>query len=294
MSEAIFIVGVQKCGTTTLASALGRLPDIELCDPKEPMLFSRGDHIAHRNMPFSDEKLFYASDEEVLVAYENLKKTSSKYFIDASTSYFQSDIAIKRIKENFPNAKIIILVRDPIKRLESAYLHFVKSGTAIHSFERELQFGDTKLLSFSIYSQSVQKWKDSFENVFVCTMESMIADELFKDKLLSFLEIGDSSEFSIKKENQGKFPVFMRLQLYLNYMSHKYQKSFYDNSNGRINKYGFIGGAIKLIKNINLKSKNKTAVTVPHHIVKFINESNRNMDKLLDSGSTKEWGYYEK
>jgi len=61
----VFILGAQKCGTTSLANALERSnQDIELSAPKEPMIFSLGKYGHHRSVFCSPNEKFFLSDEE--------------------------------------------------------------------------------------------------------------------------------------------------------------------------------------------------------------------------------------
>ena len=97
--KRVFIVGVQKCGTTTIANAMSRLEGFELSLPKEPMVFSKGDVANHRalsllaNLDWREK-----SNLDLMSEYQRCFTEDLPCKIDASTSYFCSDLAIERIR----------------------------------------------------------------------------------------------------------------------------------------------------------------------------------------------------
>jgi hypothetical protein len=131
----VFLLGAQKAGTTQLASYLEQHPDICLATPKEPDYFTQ-----HWN--------------KGLVWYGNVFADHTKCLIDASTSYscatlpkyFAKDVGAKsaysgiaeRIYETSPDAKFIYIMRDPVQRAYSAYLHQVRAGLQNKTFAQSL------------------------------------------------------------------------------------------------------------------------------------------------------------
>ena len=72
MITELFIIGSQKCGTTSLARWLNQHPDLSLCSNKEPNYFS----IQFNDISEDDyHKLFDEKDKE------------NKLFFEASTTY---------------------------------------------------------------------------------------------------------------------------------------------------------------------------------------------------------------
>jgi hypothetical protein len=69
--------------------------------------------------------------------YENHFNSSAKIRGESSTSYtcypMRPDVP-KRISEHLPGVKLVYVVRDPINRLVSSYIHFVSIGTEKRSF----------------------------------------------------------------------------------------------------------------------------------------------------------------
>ena len=126
MITKLFIIGSQKCGTTTLARWLDQHPKLSLCSDKEPSYFSiRFKEISERH-------------------YHNLfkkKEHENKLFFEASTSYtfypFFPEVP-KRIYKYNNEAKFIYIVRDPIERIKSHYKHNWIKGYTRKSFIEEV------------------------------------------------------------------------------------------------------------------------------------------------------------
>lgn len=155
----VFIIGAQKAGTTQLATLLDQHPDICLSSPKEPDYFTR---------------FFSKGNEWYQERFENLDKC----LIDASTSYTCSPLpechehdveeegnpmvgVPQRIFEYAPQAKFIYLLRDPAKRVYSAYWHQVRAGLETESLEKALS-RNSYYLRVSQYSEQLERFLNTF------------------------------------------------------------------------------------------------------------------------------------
>lgn len=110
------IIGVQKSGTTALASFLEQHPDICLVKNKEGHVFD------DRNYVTSDDKKSFA-----YAKYERLLShwTNEKVICDATPiTLFHPDFLDDCIDFN-PAAKFIVMLRDPVER---AFSHFQMSS----------------------------------------------------------------------------------------------------------------------------------------------------------------------
>ncbi len=98
----LFLIGFQKSGTSTLHAMLSRHPDVSPGAVKEPFFF---------------EFAFNRSEfKNYLGSYDGIP-------LDASTSYIYNPKALQRINENIEDPRYICLLRDPVRRAFSAYLH---------------------------------------------------------------------------------------------------------------------------------------------------------------------------
>ncbi len=108
-----FIIGAPKCGTTALSEYLRGHPDIFFSRSKEPNFFNT-DFRNRKNAHFTEEdylnKHFLGSDEYGVIG-------------EGSPWYLYSEVAVPNILKFNPEAKFIILVRDPIKMYYSFYRH---------------------------------------------------------------------------------------------------------------------------------------------------------------------------
>jgi hypothetical protein len=118
----LFLVGAAKAGTTSLYSELARHPAIYMSPMKEPHFFSRIE-------PSSERKAFFpqVSDEgEYLALFEGAR--NADLVGEASTSYLWDRQAAERINRVVPEARILIMLRDPVERAYSQYWNDVREG----------------------------------------------------------------------------------------------------------------------------------------------------------------------
>ncbi|MEM1366711.1 MAG: sulfotransferase [Cyanobacteria bacterium P01_H01_bin.15] len=122
------IVGAAKSGTTSLWHYLKQHPQIFFTRRKEPNFFAfKGLKLPPFSGPASPDVLYkilyqysVTSDEKYQSLFEN---SAGKIAIgEASVRYLYFPEAAKRINEYIPNAKIIIILRNPIYRLYSHYI----------------------------------------------------------------------------------------------------------------------------------------------------------------------------
>jgi len=117
-----FIVGAAKAGTTSLYAYMRQHPEVFMPDLKEPHFFS--------GVRATDDQSVYvqsiADEDEYLRLF--LPGKDYKRIGEASPSYLWHPEAAARIHAANPNARIIILLRDPIERAYSHYLMDVRRG----------------------------------------------------------------------------------------------------------------------------------------------------------------------
>lgn len=106
-----FIVGAPRCGTTSLTAYLGSDPRIFMCDPKEPHHF--GTDLDLRLRPYADQKRY-------LKLFE---RANGRLAGEASVMYLYSKTAPRDILALNPEARAIILLRDPIQMVKSLHSH---------------------------------------------------------------------------------------------------------------------------------------------------------------------------
>jgi len=111
-----FIVGTAKAGTSALHEYLSARPEVCMCSVKEPNFFSH-DEIAAQRLYYKKRNVETESE------YHNLFHTrpSTRLLGEASVSYLYYPDVARRIYDYNPEAKILICLRDPVRR---AYSHY--------------------------------------------------------------------------------------------------------------------------------------------------------------------------
>ena len=123
-----FVVGTPRAGTTSLYSYLNATPGIYMSSIKEPRFFHK--IRPETNLPIMHDKKKY------LGLFRNVK--DEKSIGEASPTYLQDPESPLLIHKVIPNAKIIIILRDPIERAFSYYLPYKMQGIEKKSFHDEV------------------------------------------------------------------------------------------------------------------------------------------------------------
>lgn len=166
-----------KAGTTTLHAMLERHPDVFMCSPKEPTHFVDGDEIRSVSRRAWEAGFWNAPDR-----YLRLFETAgaARYRGDASTAYAKlpriGGVA-GRIADFSPGSRIIYLLRDPIERTISHYLHAVRWNGEWRPPELAVR-AEPHYLEVSHYAMQLRPYLDAFgpERVFVLTLEALRDD----------------------------------------------------------------------------------------------------------------------
>src|SRR3954452_18452531 len=107
-----FIIGVQKGGTTTLDYWLSQHPEIYGYDTlKDVPLFERFKNLEEINQRLQQEPVSYKGEPVVL---------------QSAVNYIFYEQLLHDIAQQQPNAKLIVILRNPVQRAFSAYGYFIK------------------------------------------------------------------------------------------------------------------------------------------------------------------------
>lgn len=119
----LFILGVQKCGTTTLADILSQSDEVFVPSVKETYFF------------LSPDKLHLGSEWYEREYFSPNSARTASFRIDATPFYLAVPEALERIANYAPkDAKYIVILRDPVERAISAYKHQLRLGYETLSF----------------------------------------------------------------------------------------------------------------------------------------------------------------
>lgn len=108
----LFIVGAPKAGTTSLYRYLNQHPEVFMSKIKEPNYFS--------GIPALGPTIVVKDEKKYKQLFKNVK--NEKIVGEASTTYLYFEGTAERIKDFNKEAKIIIMLRNPVERAISHYL----------------------------------------------------------------------------------------------------------------------------------------------------------------------------
>ncbi|MFZ5920172.1 MAG: sulfotransferase family protein [Chloroflexota bacterium] len=115
-AERFFIVGAQRSGTTYLYRVCDEHPQVEMAQPVRPEpKFFLNDDLFSRGLVYYEQAYFPG-------------KPGARLFGEKGTSYIESEKAAQRIAASYPDAKIVITLREPVQRAISNYFFSVKNG----------------------------------------------------------------------------------------------------------------------------------------------------------------------
>jgi hypothetical protein len=172
MLPNFLIIGAQKAGTSSLYRYLRDHPQIFMSDLKEPDFF-----VEERNWSLGRawyEQLFASAGDALAVG-------------EASTSYTMYPMyggVPQRIAEMIPDVRLVYLIRDPIERMRSDYLHYrnLRDGALARlKLDRETDPPERALLSkphylqTSCYALQIERYLAHFprEHLLVITSEML-------------------------------------------------------------------------------------------------------------------------
>ena len=122
------IIGAMKAGTTSLYYYLGQHPQIYMSPKKEPRFFAlEGEKLDYRgphNKKATSDSITNIKDYCALFQGVSIETAIG----EASPLYLYSPKAPDRIKHYIPDAKLIVMLRDPAERAYSNFLHGVREG----------------------------------------------------------------------------------------------------------------------------------------------------------------------
>ncbi len=131
------ILGAQKCGTTSLHSLLAQHPEICMSEPKETNFF---------NIHFDRGLEYYR--ENFFNKWEGHKAVG-----EASPAYLFLPYVPERITAALPGVKMVVILRDPVRR---AFSHWWMKTTF---GDESLSFGEAIKRSLRLTSEDIAKAK---------------------------------------------------------------------------------------------------------------------------------------
>ncbi|MAZ73611.1 MAG: hypothetical protein CMC70_10745 [Flavobacteriaceae bacterium] len=194
----LFVVGAMRAGTTSFMEALAQHPEIYVSPIKEPHYFvetlpkaifePQPENFLENYLKKDFPKLIHRAHVKKLSDYHKLfeKSTTEKYRTEGSISYLHAPGVAEKIKRYNPDAKIIILIRDPLDRAISHYrmnkglMHENRSFEAVMKADikayQEGRLTWDRILAMSFYRGSIERFKQLFEkSTLVVPFENLVS-----------------------------------------------------------------------------------------------------------------------
>lgn len=208
MLPNLLVIGVMKCGSTSLHDYLNQHPDIFMSETKELDYF-----VEEKNL------------NNGLEWYKSQFPIDAKYRGESSINYFKGHLfkgVSERIQQTLENPKFILIVRNPVARLISHYTENLVDEYEERSFEDAFSsLDDNHYIECSKYYYQLTFYLKHFnkENFYVVEMEELqkspleVMNCIFE--FLSLQRLEDAKPFqnklnaSSQKKYRNKFGKFI-------------------------------------------------------------------------------------
>ena len=270
-------IGAQKSGTSWAYACLYEHP--EICAPvKEIHFFSRP--------RFEKGREWYESH------FKNCD--ASKCRGEFSTSYLYSEKTPQRIKELYPDIKLIAILRNPVSRAISQYFNAIKAGEidATISFETYMK-DEPSVMEQGLYAEQLERYMNVFkkDQILVLIYEDIRKDpKAFMRSIYQFLGIAEDFESTMlyKEINVARAPRAMSLERFMHHISEVLRKIGLD---------GFVHGIRKtglpdFVRKYNTKKKAEVAIDTNSLKGYFAKDVER-LSVALQRDLLTEWNIYE-
>jgi hypothetical protein len=135
---SFIMIGVQRCGTTSLFRALREHPQVKRAT------FRKG--VNYFDLNYYRGMRWYQGHFPVAeIARRTTARNGGPVAFEASGYYLYHPFALERLARDLPETKLLAMLRDPAERAFSAYKHEYARGFEHESFERALELEDERL-----------------------------------------------------------------------------------------------------------------------------------------------------
>jgi len=215
-----FVIGVVRSGTTSLFHYLNQHPNIAGASYDELGYFDDNYHLGIS---------WYKSLFPTIFTKKRIEKEHGKFLsFDDTPFYIYNPLVAKRIQNDFPDSKMILLLRNPIDRAYSNYnlvenskqtfeevinqeIHEIENITTEEN-ENEFYLVNNfyeKILTRGFYAKQLKYWYKIFpkEKILIESSEEFSKNtHNTLNKIFNFLEIKEFTIKDISKHNVRKFP----------------------------------------------------------------------------------------
>lgn len=203
MLPNFLLIGAQKAGTTALSYYLSQHPQVYMSPVKEPGFFAFEEQSPNFSGPNDYQSFRFVTTD--LNEYQQLFAAvgSEKAIGEASTWYLYHPDAPNRIRHYIPDVKLIAVLRNPVDRAFSSYMHLVKQGReplasfkdALAQEEKRINAGWEYLWHYKqmgLYANQIKRYQKRFKysqlKIFLYEDLDIYPEKVLRE-IFSFLEI---------------------------------------------------------------------------------------------------------
>ena len=215
-----------KCGTSSMHAILSTRKDVFIPN-SEVHFFTMGDLIqSTETVKFAPERVRFNPNEEKKVEwYKSFFEDARGYQLvgEDSTTYLPSQVAPERIQELLPDVKLIFMLRNPVDRAYSHYMHLVNSGRATKTFEQELIHGNSTIHLRSFYKPQLERYFRLFphDQIKIVLFERFVEQtQAVIDEVCSYLGLSDSIDLEGVEShaNASWYPKWPKTYFLINHL----------------------------------------------------------------------------
>lgn len=283
-SPDFFILGAQKAGTTWLWSMLEQHPGTSLPEEKEIHYFG-------------SSELYAKGDDWYFKHFSGLDP--NKVIGEASTSHFYDHVPYWYNKSNqiefdeslptipelilqkFPNAKFIVVLRDPVRRAISAYSHWMKQGelSPLLGLKRvATEHPKLRILEYGYYAKYLNVWMKAIPaNRFrIIVFEDQIKKNWSQTLIETYEYLGLDPSFTPKLPGKPVHRSWGWTRIVFNYYADKIFKNIgHSRAGNLLDRFDFLSdNAIKaedveFLKSVYLPEKEEIAKLTGNQLVSW-------------------------
>lgn len=159
------IIGAMKCGTSTLQAQLAVQPGVFMTTPKEPNFFS-DDAVFARGMGWYQNLFADAGPDD-------LKGEASTHYTKRPTH----PDTIRRLYPHCPSLRLVYMIRNPLQRAVSHYIHEWSEGRMgddpVAEFDRH-----SEMVDYGRYAYQIAPWIEAYgaDAIMLTSLEQLKAD----------------------------------------------------------------------------------------------------------------------
>jgi sulfotransferase family protein len=139
MEPSFMVIGGQRCGTTSIFKGLAEHPQVV-----RPPVEKGTDYFT---LNYGRDRGWYRGHFPIAaVAGLRTRRQGPPVAFEACTYYLFHPFALERISHDYPDIKLVAMLRDPVQRAFSAYKHeYARGFETEDDFERALDLEDERL-----------------------------------------------------------------------------------------------------------------------------------------------------